>query len=221
MFMSSANVFRVRQVVHDLLAAVNMHREAVQHLGLTGADRASITRITADGKIDPDAHRNTVSSLLLAAAMPDADFASFVGATLVLLADKLQGGDGEDDLANNWAAFRKHYALCDPPVRAALMNGFRLAHQLDLIALKHLPEDEDCATFLRGDVIATVQSVGLQDLGLAIRNDISAEAAGAMWQDTPDDQKSWQLLMGFRHLFERPKSLHPPGPQDAPLIPWV
>lgn len=221
MFTSSANVFRIRQVVHDLVVAVGMHRNALLRLGVTGADKESITQITADGKIDAEAHRNTISSLLLAAAMPDEDFAAFVGATLMLLSDKLQGGDGEDDLATNWSAFRHHYTLCDPPVRAALMNGFRLADALQLITLKQPPEDGECFTFQRGDVIATVQSVGLHDLGTAIQNDISPAEAGAMWQHTSEDQKNWQLLMGYRLLFERAASLHPPAPEEAPLIPWV
>ncbi|MEM8802412.1 MAG: hypothetical protein AAGF55_07735 [Pseudomonadota bacterium] len=221
MFTSSANVFRIRQVVCDLVVAVGMHREALQRLGITGSDRESITRITADGRIDPEAHRNTVSNLLLAAAMPDEDFASFVGATLVLLSDKLQGGDGEDDLANNWLAFRQHYLLCDPPVRAALMNGFRLAENLGLVALKSPPEDQECMTYSRGDVVTTVQSVGLHELGVAIRKNALANEVGAMWQHTSEDQKSWQLLMGFRYLFERAESLQPPVPQEAALIPWV
>lgn len=221
MFISTANVFRIRQVVRDLVVAVGVHRDALLRLGLTGADKDSIKRITTDGKIDAEAHRNTVSHLLLAAAMPDEDYAAFIGATLVLLADKLQGGDGEDNLAHNWAAFRQHYNLCDPPVRAALMNGFRLADNLELLTLKAPPEDAECTTFQRGDVIATVQSLGLHELCLAIRNDASAADAGAMWQHIPDDQKSWQLLMGYRHLFERPQSLEPPAPDAAPLIPWV
>ena len=221
MFISSANVFRIRQVVHDLVVAVGMHREALQRLGLSGSDRDSITRITTVGKIDPEAHRDTVSNLLLAAAMPDEDFTSFVGATLVLLSDKLQGGDGEDDLTHNWSAFRQHYLLCDPPVRAALMNGFRLADNLGLVALKTPPQDGECSTFSRGDVVTTVQSVGLHELGAAIRNNSSASEAGAMWQHTSDDQKNWQLLMGYRHLFERAQSLQPPVPHEAALIPWV
>lgn len=221
MFMSSAEVFRTRQAVRDLVEAVEVHRDAMHRLGVTGADRDAITRITADGRLDAEGQRDTYSTILLAAAMPDDDFGAFIGATLLLLADRLQGGISEDDLFHNWAAFREHYHLADPPVRAALMNGFRLAKERNLIELVEPPNERECVTFSRGDVVATLQSVGLHDLGKAVRNNVSAEEAGALWQHTPPDQHIWQLLVGFRYLYERPESMAPPTPKDAPLIPWV
>lgn len=222
MFTSSAEVFRTRQAVRDLVEAVGVHREAVLRLGSTGAERDVIAHITASGcRIDTEDHRDVYSSILLAAAMPDDDFASFIGATALLLADRLQNAGGADDLYWNWDAFREHYRLADPPVRAALMNGFRLAADIGRVSLAHPPEDADCLTFQHGDVIATLQSVGLGDLCTAVRTDATPEAGGRLWHQARAGTLSWHALAGFRYLYERPGSMAPSNPETAPLIPWV
>ncbi len=193
----------------------------MQRLGITGSDKDVISSITADGRIDAERHRETYSTIMVAAAMPDDDFGAFIGATTLLLADMLQGGGGDVDLYHNWDAFRGHYQLADPPVRAALMNGFRLAEQQRLVTLSAPPDPQECITFARGDVISTLQSVALHDLSKAVRDDISPEEAGALWQESAKAKPSWQLLAGFRYLYERPQSIVPPDPHEAPLIPWV
>lgn len=222
MFTSSAEVFRTRQAVRDLVEAVGLHREAVLRLGITGADRDVISRITASGcRIDVDQQGDAYSSLLLASALPDEDFPSFIGATSILLADLLQSGQPNNDLHWNWDAFQDHYALADPYVRAALMNGFRLVQNLGLSKMPDPPTPGDCLTFGKGDVIATLQSVGLNNLCAAVRSDVSPEEAGRLWQETDSAAYSWQMLAGFRYLYERESSIAPPNPEKAPLIPWV
>ena len=222
MFTSSAVVFRTRQAVRDLAETVGVHREAVQRLGVTGADRDAISRITANGcRIETTDQRDAYSSFLLAAAMPEEDFGAFIGATAVLLADRLQGGAGTDNLFWNWDAFRDHYRLADPTVRAALMNGFRLAADLKIVTLTHPPSDSDCLTFGEGDVVVTLQSVGLHEIGTAVRTNVTAEEAGELWLRTQSVTQNWQMRAGFRYLYERPASISPPDPNGAPLISWV
>ncbi len=219
MVMSSAEVFRTRQAVHDLVKAAGLHREAIQHLGIAGADSDIISTITVQGRIASEHDLTVHSSFLLAAAMPEADFGAFIGATAILLANRLQDGKGEEDLFQNWDAFHGHYMLADPPVRAAIMNGFRLAHDRRLVKLTSPPTEEQCLTFGRGDVVATLHTSGQNDLFAAVRDNVSPEQAGMIWNASPMFQ-SWQRLVGFRFLYERPASMAPPDPENAPLVPW-
>ncbi|MGI1662305.1 hypothetical protein ACRDNQ_08690 [Palleronia sp. KMU-117] len=63
-------------------------------------------------------------TLLLAATLPDEDFEAFVLATMILLADRLQGGAGPDDLYWHWDANAEHYLTAGPVERAAVLRGF-------------------------------------------------------------------------------------------------
>lgn len=219
MFTSSAEVFRTRQAVRDLVEAVGLHRDAVQCLGVTGAERTVLLGIAANGRIDIDEHRDAYSSILLAAAMPDEDFGAFIGATAILLADRLQQGHSTDDLYWNWGTFQDHYRLANPPERAALMNGYRLAADAGLVKLGDPPRAEDCLTRSVGDVVATLQSVGQYEIGDAVRSDATPLVAGMLWQ-ARQDRMTWQELAGFRYLYERPISMAPREPESALLIPW-
>lgn len=220
MFTSTAEVFRTRQAVRDLAEVVGLHRKAMQRLGTSGADRDVISRITAGGcRIDIDQHRDAYSSILFAAAMPDEDFPAFTGATALLLADRLQQGGGTDDLFWNWDAFHDHYRLADPPARAALMNGFRLADQLGMTRLALSPADRDCLTFEKADVVASLGADGQHDLAEAVQSDVSPDRAGVLWQTTYSSRTGWQVIQGFRYLYERAGSMAPPHPDTVPLIP--
>ena len=222
MFTSSADVFRTRQAVRDLAEAVGVHRDAVQGLGFTGAERDLISQITANGcRIDNDGNRDLLPIFLMAAALPDEDFESFIGATALLLADRLQANVGMDELAWGWAAFRDHYRLADPPVRAAVMNGFRLLASRGLVTLEMPPETRDCLTFAKGDVVTTLQVARMRDLGAAVGDNASPEEAGILWQNAQSGDLSWQMLVGFRYLYERPDSMAPASADTATLIPWA
>lgn len=86
------------------------------------------------------------SDLLLIAALPDKGFDAFLAATALLLADRLQDGEGDDDLYWNWDAFPDRYRAAAAPVRAALMNGFRWAHATRKVTLETPPSGSDLNT---------------------------------------------------------------------------
>ena len=221
MFKSTADVFRTRQAVWDLAEAVRRNSPAVERLGTTSAERDAILRIVAAGCRIGVGDARAYDQLLLSAAMPENDFSGFATATAILLMDRLQGGAGHDDLFWNWDAFRDHYPLADPPVRAALMNGFRAAAASGLVTLEHGPEGSDCLTRAEDDVMSLLLSEGDGQLADAIGDNISPEEAGRIWHRTDSQTLSWQAHMGFRYLYERPSSMAPPDPEDAALIPWA
>lgn len=222
MFTSSAEVFRTRQAVRDLAEAVGQHREAVQALGITGADQHFLSQSIVNGcRIDITDNKHVLSALLLAAALPDEHFSAFIGSTALLLADCLQSDTGLIELKWSWEAFHDHYRLAGPPVRTALMNGFRLLAEKEQIELVQPPEAQDCLTYGAEDILDTLSSVGAQELGDAVRADVSAADAGRLWWNVNPARPNWQMLAGFRYLYERPLSMSPTEPETAPLIPWV
>lgn len=221
MFTSSAEVFRTRQAVYDLLEVVRLHRDAVVRIGSSTADSATIEAIMTNGGRITQAMSRSYSSILLAAALPDEDFNAFVGATALLLADRLQHGFGEDDLFWNYEAFRDHYRLADAPMRAALMNAFRLAHERGLCTLETVPAEEVCLTRPRSDVLQMLEAAQLGALYDAIRSDASADLAGALWAKVGGQNLSYAERAGFRYLYERPTSLTLDDAYNAPLIHWA
>ena len=222
MFTSTAEVFRTRQALSDLLAAVHLYREAILRPGLSGAERDAIGKTLNRGcRIVATDDPRAYSEIRLAAAMPDEDFGAFIGSTALLLADRLQQGCGGDNLYWNWDAFSDHYLLADPPVRAALMNGFRTGEILGRVSVASSPAGAACLTFTRGDVIASLHAGGEPDLARAIQQGVSPEQAGDMWAALADRNNApWHVLAGFRFLYERAESLAPPRPDETALIPW-
>ena len=222
MFTSIADVFRIRQALRDLTEAVRINQDAVLRLGTTGAEKDAIARIVEAGcRIDMPGDNRAFTQLLLAAAMPEDDYPAFIAATAILLTDRLRSGGGTDDLYWNWKAFRDHYRLADPPVRAALMNGFRMAEEMGLVNLDTGPNASDCLTRTPEDVLSMLEGSGLDDLLRAIETETPADEAGALWAETDTGTLSWQALTGFRYLYERPASMAPEHPESAALIPWV
>lgn len=110
------------------------------------------------------------ADLLLVAALPDKGPDAFLTATALLLADRLQGGSGADDLFWNWDAFQDHYRKGSSPVRAAVMNGFRWAHTTRRVNLDQVPDGRDLQTYDGTDlirvlkVIARAMSADLREL---------------------------------------------------------
>ncbi len=221
MFISTADVFRTRQGVRDLLEVVHTHRSAVDRLGATGVDRTELLSIAKSGCVIVDPGSRTYSSILLAAAMPDEDFNQFVVATAILLADRLQSGAGEDDLYWNYDAFKDHFALADPPIRAALMNGFRLGHQLGFLNLPDMPLPESCLTWQKPDVLQMLKSDGDRLLAEMVENEAAAKTVGAGWTAAVNRPLNLSSKIAYRYLYERPLSLAPDRPSDVPLIPWT
>ena len=85
--------------------------------------------------------------LLLAAAHPEADEASFEVATALLLADRIAHGAGRDDLYWHWDAFSLHYRAADAQVRTALMQGFALTMELGDLHPNLWPTLDDLTTY--------------------------------------------------------------------------
>lgn len=220
MFKSSANVFRTRQAIGDLLQVVHLHRNAVSRIGASSADTSSLEEIIKKGGVIPAAKRKAYSSILLSAALPDDDFNAFVVATALLLADRLQGGGG-DDLYWNFEAFREHYLIADAPVRAAIMNGFRtlqLTGQGSVSAPLHA---QTCFTRQEEDVYLILQSEAANELADIIRADPNPSEAGALWRSQGGESSPFAACVGFRYLYERPESIALSEPETALLIRWV
>lgn len=221
MFTSTADVFRTRQALRDLLDVVHQNREAIYRPGLTGAERDAIEKIlNRNCRIVATDDARAYSKIRLAAAMPDEDFTGFIVATALLLADRLQRGCGGDNLFWNWDAFRDHYMLADPPARAALMNGYRLGDVLGLVSIGEAPSAQACFTLGRGDVLSSLQLAGSTDLARAIERGITAGEAGEIWARSAKGKLDWHELAAFRYLYERSESISPPHPEETPLIPW-
>ncbi len=221
MFTSSADVFRTRQAVHDLLEVVHLHRDAVKRIGASGADNAAIEAIIQNGARIPGDKPRSYSSILLAAAMPDEDFNGFIAATAILLADRLQNAGGQDDLYWNYEAFRDHYCLADAPARAAIMNGFRAAHQSGRCKLPDAPDEKACLTRRKDDVLLLLKGEGLADLERAIEADVMPDVAGRLWTGAVSQALSLPELAGYRYLYERQQSMAPVNPDRVDLIPWT
>jgi hypothetical protein len=133
--MSFAIGFRPLQASHDLAHLARMAPRTVLMriaAGVPPADMApeaakrAIFALVHEGacRLTPDFTLPLHETLLLSASMPDDDFEAFVVATMILLADRLQGGAGPDDLYWHWDAFAEHYLTAAPVPRAALMLGF-------------------------------------------------------------------------------------------------
>lgn len=221
MFTSSADVFRTRQAVHDLREVVHLNRNAVKRIGASGADSAMIEAIVQNGARIPEDKTRAYSSILLAAAMPDEDFNGFVASTAILLADRLQNGGGQDDLFWNYEAFRDHYGLADAPVRAAIMNGFRIAYQSGRCTLPAEPDSYMCLTRGRQDVLNLLRTEGFAELEEAIESDVGPETAGRLWTKVMDRELPMPALAAYRYLYERPRSMTPSDPARTTLIPWA
>lgn len=221
MFMSSADVFRTRQAVADLLQVVHLHRNAVLRIGASGADRDSLERIVQNSAIIPDEKGRSYTSILLAAALPDEDFNAFILSTAILLADRLQSGGGDEDLYWNFDAFHDHYLLADAPVRAALMNGFRVAHETGKANLSHVPNEESCLTRSEKDVVQILRSEKSDNLVGMLATIPTPAQAGSLWFQAADTDLNFAELVAYRFLYERDGSMDLQQADTAALIPWT
>lgn len=224
MFTSAADVFRTRQVTSDLTAY------------LTRSGRKTLCRVPSEqgvrgrlfsvldkrgGRFAFPGDRRAYGEVLLAAALPDDDYPAFTAATALLLLDRLNGGDGEDNLYWNWDAFRDHYRLADPPVRAMLMNAFRVAEASGRVALCDPPDPVDCLTERPESLVPRLRMSGQGILADAIDEDVSPEIAGRLWTLMSRTPSTPEQVAGFRYLYERPAAFAPPDRGNAPPIPWT
>ena len=152
MFMSIAVGFRTLQSIHDLVALARRMPETTllrlsagtpaSAMTADAAREAFLALVHRDGCRIPAGRTDSLhETILLAASLPDDDFDAFVLSTAILLADRLQGGSGPDDLAWHWDAFADHYVLAEPPQRATLLLGFHAMVETGQLPpdLIHLP----------------------------------------------------------------------------------
>ncbi len=164
MFMSVAVGFRALQAVHDLVGLVSAVPEATLRRLAAGVPTVDMSPDDAHRAILRLVHEDRCrftdgqtlplhETLLLAATLPDDDFEGFTVATMILLANSLQGGQGQEDLYWHWDAFAEQYALADPPRRAAIILGFHA-----MVATGRLPESHVHLTPVSGVDIGRVRA---------------------------------------------------------------
>ena len=230
MFTSSADVFGLRQSVSDLRTYLRKSGRPVRER-LADAMRddvgADVGLIAINEVVDAQGARLSLPKdadvqevCRLAAALPSDDYPAFTFSTALLLADRLQSGSGEDDLFWNWESFRDEYALADPAIRAALMNGFRFGAVTNRVLISDEPGVEDCLTLSRSHIETALRDNGETELADFLTQEPTADHAGRAWQRVSDAPLSDAALSAFRYLYERPASLSPGSAGDAPLIPW-
>lgn len=230
MFTSSADVFRIRQSVADLRAYLRQSGRPVRGrlaaafrggMALSVAkDRLARVIDLQGGRFNMPGDEPVHEVCRLAAALPSDDYPLFTFATALLLLDRLQSQEAEDDLYWNWESFREEYALADPPIRAALMNGFRLGAEMGRVQIDALPQDEQCQTVSRADVLSRLRANDADELMKFVQTNPTAEVAGRAWVRIAAEPPTPLQVMVFRHLYERPESISPERGSDAPLIPW-
>jgi hypothetical protein len=71
----------------------------------------------------------------------------------------LQEGAGGDDLAWNWSKFQDCFRAAPAPTRAALMNGFRLAHATRKATLEKPPGAGDLVTCDMADTLRLLKGI--------------------------------------------------------------
>lgn len=125
-----------------------------ESLSADGCHALLESMIAGSGRIPDDYAEELHPCLLLTAALPQEDGPAFEAATALLLLDRLQGGAGPDDLFWHWDSFVDHYRSADPPVRAALMQGYAYCERLGLVELPDPPQNQDLCTQSRDDVEA-------------------------------------------------------------------
>ena len=234
---------RPLQVTHDLRGVARSAGDDTYAKLAAGGGRSSKhddlrELIFVDGcRVGTPATLDLLPSLTLAATLPDDDFEAFQTATAVLLADRVQGGLGQDDLFWHWDAFQEHYLTAQPHIRAALLQGYASAHAEGLVSLMDPPPVSNMTTDTRSTIDLCLEQARSGPQAT------HADAIGAaLWDETvpadiwtrhcvpvlEDRATSQALLRCVRHLYEtRPDLDIYPGERldpvaDAPaLIPQL
>jgi hypothetical protein len=149
-------------------------------------------------------------ALLMASALPEDDYDSFIAANVLLLVERLSANAGRDDGFWNWKRLAPHFRLAAPDLRAAIMCGFREARRAGRVSLSEGPGAEDCLTVPRNEILGFL---GQNRVDLWVTQHSNAARL-------PDGQRQ-MALAGFRYLYERPLSMEPPASADAPVIPGL
>ena len=238
---SDPGMFRLRQALSDLnrqrlnfpLATVRRIGAGLSRRGSRAPDLQQRLEWHFSGKVPlSELGRDPLvqGALLMASALPEDDFDSFVAATVLLLVERLSVGGRRDEGFWNWRRLAPHYRLAAPDLRAAIMCGFREARRAGLVALPDGPEPGDCLTLPHDAVLELLGQNRVAcpiaaAVETAIRSEADAVESGRLWLGSqatvarlPDSPRR-AALAGFRLLYERPLSMEMPGGADAPPIP--
>ncbi|MEM6358324.1 MAG: hypothetical protein AAF844_21910 [Pseudomonadota bacterium] len=98
-------------------------------------------------------------ALDLAAVSPEEDPTSAAVATAALLAHDIETGVAHHNWLWIWDAAAPSFRGLAPPIRAAVMNGFRRAREMRLVAEDIRPSDADCMTMSLQAVIESLVAV--------------------------------------------------------------
>lgn len=227
--------FRTAQALADLQAAA---REAPPPIvaalaagsPVAGAEGVLTKLITEHGcRLDGPDGQSLYPALKLAATLPEDGIDSFLLATVILLADRLQQGGGGDDLFWHWDAFRTRYREAEPPVRAAIYQGYLRLDELGLIALFDKPERDDLCRHDAGDVIADLTRSNDPDASAVLAALAEAGSVGAateVWERRGArlvSEQAHAMLSGIRHVFESSVEFAPAAKSEnaiGPIIPF-
>jgi len=197
------------QAIHDLRACAGLLADGSGGDALAriaalapGVARDHLALALRQGRL-PEGAPAQREALELAAALPGRDRQAFHLSLALLLADGLAGGGS--DLGWHYDAHAEACRAAPPPVRAALMNGFRMLDALGLAPLDAPPGPADRAS--RGR--AAVEG-GLAGAPLHLRSPLLAALSGGPAEDTEAlwRERGRDLVVAppvadaMRHLYE-------------------
>ncbi len=145
-------------------------------------------------------------AILLIATLPDDDFDAFLASTAILVADRLQGGRGKDDLYWHWDAFHGHYGMAPAPIRAAILQGYRAMMKLGLMQHDQAPEDHLACSARPADVMNAL----LQVLARAGEDTLAEIAA------TGPASEKLLCRATLREVIELQEGILQPGQEELP-----
>lgn len=240
---SDPGTFRLRQAMADLngqklqfpLATVRRIGAGMAFRQSSAPDPQRRLEWYFSGKVPPgELGRDPLveGAILMASALPEDDFETFVAATVLLLVARLSADGGRDEGFWNWGRLAPHYRLAQPDLRAAIMCGFREAHRAGRVTLPESPGERDCTTLPRQEVLDRLarhrtEFPLLSFVERAVAEKADAQHAGDLWATQnrnvarlPDGPRQ-AALVGFRYLYERSLSMAPPPGYDVPAIPGL
>ncbi|WP_143534385.1 hypothetical protein [Roseovarius albus] len=106
-------------------------------------------------------------------------------ATCLLLLDRFENPDRSSDFEWEWDECADIYRSAPAPIRSALMNGFEVARQYDLVSEQIRPTKGDLTTYSTSEIIAP-----LLDIARALTNEERAEIATADYGCNIDKHRS-------------------------------
>jgi hypothetical protein len=148
----SHDAFTRLQVLSDLSATI-------AHLGCFPQVPVPEPTVMSAAIGTPTLDDSALESLRIAAASPEHDGSVFCCATAVLLADGLAFDVMREDFLWHRDLFWNDYRAAPPPIRAALMNGFRYAVGRGLLAEELRPSFADCATYDPADLVKPLREI--------------------------------------------------------------